>query len=217
MYPGDSQPKDWYNIISSWHLPVLVSPVHDADKNGDGMEKKKHQHVMLYFGKGANKSFEQVCKYVKKVGGCQPETVGNGPGLIRYFIHRDNPEKAQRSKGMDRDWTIEDLISFAGFEYLDAFNNFASDEAIYDKVEGLINDLQISNFAVLVSVLKQENLKSELSYLRRHSIYFDRLLNGMYQQIMRNNKKLDDQTIQLTHVEDNGTPGGSVSCSDKGK
>ena len=81
MYPGDSQPDDWFNIISRWHLPALVSPVHDADLNGDGMEKKKHQHVILYFGKGANKSFEQVSKFVHQVGGCQPVTVSNGPGL----------------------------------------------------------------------------------------------------------------------------------------
>lgn len=183
VYPGDSLPKDYLNIIDNLHIPCLISPVHDADKNGNGMEKKKHIHCMIYYGKGANKSFDQVSKVVKKLGGCQPEAVMNSAGLIRYFIHRDNPEKARRSKGMDRDWTVEDLKGFAGFEYMDAFETQASDNAIYEYIEQLILDERITNFASLIMHLRNSNLKTELNFIRRHSIYFDKLINGLYHRI----------------------------------
>lgn len=173
VYPSDSLPDNYLNIIDNWHIPTLLSPVHDSDKNGNGMEKKKHIHVFMYFGKGANKSFSQIMTFVKKLGGCQPEVVANSVGLIRYFVHKDNPEKAQ--------YHIEDLKSFAGFEYLDAFETNFDDELRYDFIESFIKDNDIHNIFVLVNMLKSQNLKNELNFLRRHTIYFDKYLNGLYQ------------------------------------
>lgn len=173
VYPDDSLPENYLTIIDNWHVPVLLSPVHDMDKNGNGMEKKKHIHVFMYFGKGANKSFEQVKKYVMKLGGCQPEVVNNSVGMIRYFVHRDNPEKAQ--------YKIDDLKAFAGFEFMDAFTNNYDESLLYDFIEGFIKDNDIHNIYVLVNALKCGNLNNELNFLRKHTIYFDKYLNGLYQ------------------------------------
>lgn len=188
IYPNDSLPENYLNIIQNWHIPTLLSPIHDADISGNGMEKKKHIHVMIYFGRGANKSFCQVSKYVKKLNGCQPESVGNGPGLIRYFIHRDNPEKAQRSKGMNRDWNIYDIISFSGFEYLEAFDNANSDDIIYESIESFITNNDIHNYFILVNLMKKANMKTEVSFIRRHSIHFVKYLDGSFQNHVYNLK-----------------------------
>ena len=56
VYPDDSLPENYRSIIDSWHLPVLLSPVHDADKNADESEKKKHMHIMTCSGRIQNQS-----------------------------------------------------------------------------------------------------------------------------------------------------------------
>lgn len=173
VYPDDSLPDDYLNIIQNWHVPTLLSPIHDKDKNGNGMEKKKHIHVFMYFGKGANKSFNQVMKFVKKLNGCQCEVVNNAPGLIRYFVHKDNPEKAK--------YSINDLVSLSGFEYLEAFENNYQQELIYDFVEDFITDNDIHNIVVLIRSLKKANLKNEVQFVRTHTIYFSKFLDGCYQ------------------------------------
>ena len=173
IYPGDSLPDNYLNRIQNMHIPTLLSPVHDKDLNGNGMEKKKHIHVMMYFGKGANKSFNQVKKFVELLGGCQPEVVNNAPGLIRYFIHKDNPEKFQ--------YSINDLMAFSGFEYLEAFENNYQDSLIYDFIEDFIEDNSINNIVVLIRLLKKQNLRNELNFVRSHTIYFGKYLDGQYQ------------------------------------
>ncbi len=58
-YPEDSLPEDYASILSDeLHLCWCESPVHDADLNGDGSEKKKHIHFIVSFE--GNKSFEQI-------------------------------------------------------------------------------------------------------------------------------------------------------------
>lgn len=52
VYP-DSAPDDWMEIVSSYHVPAFISPIHDSDLNPVGNEHKKdHFHVMfMYEGK----------------------------------------------------------------------------------------------------------------------------------------------------------------------
>lgn len=161
IYP-ESMPKDYLQIIGSWCIPILLSPVHDSDVNGNGMEKKEHIHVLMYFGKGANKSYSQVMKFVEKLHGCPCEVVHNSVGLIRYFVHKDNPEKHQ--------YSIDDMRSFFGFEYLSAFqNNLIDEDRFFNFIEEFCEDNRIYNYYQLTLLLKRDNLLSELNFLRQHS------------------------------------------------
>lgn len=92
-YPGDSLPDDYARILDNQNLCWAESPIHDADKNGDDTEKKKHIHFILTFQ--GKKSFEQVQAYIEPLNTPIPKPVANVRGLVRYFIHLDNPEKAQ--------------------------------------------------------------------------------------------------------------------------
>ena len=38
FYPGDSAPVNYLDIINSFMLPVLLSPLHDPDKNNEVMD-----------------------------------------------------------------------------------------------------------------------------------------------------------------------------------
>lgn len=178
IYPDDSLPENYLSIIDQWHIPVLLSPVHDSDVNGNGMEKKKHIHVMIYFGSGKNKSYPQVMKYVEKLNGCPAEVVHNTVGMIRYFVHRDNPEKHQ--------YKIEDLKSFCCFQYLEAFENNATDENKYfNFIEEFCEDNQIYNYYQLTLKLKDCNLINELNFLRRHSTHIRFYLTDKFQVLKR--------------------------------
>lgn len=181
IYPDRSLPKDYLSIIGSWCIPTLLSPVHDADVNGNGMEKIKHIHVMIYFGKGANKSYTQVMKFVEKLNGCPCEVVHNSVGLIRYFIHKDNPEKAQ--------YSIDDMKSFFGFQYKEAFDNTIADEDImYNFIEDFIEEHFVYNYYQLTKALKKHNMINELNFLRRHSIHIRSYLTDKYQILKRLDK-----------------------------
>lgn len=179
IYP-DSWPENYLNIIDNWHIPVLISPLHDSDVNGNGMEKKPHIHVMIHFGARANKSYQQVMKYVEKLHGCPCEVVHNSVGMIRYFIHRDNPEKAQ--------YKLEDLKAFCGFEYLEAFETSTDENMLFAKLEDLIDTYSIFNYYQLVLNLKDLEMIQELNFLRRHSTHIRFLLTDKYQILKRANK-----------------------------
>ena len=172
VYPGDSLPDNYLNIIQNWHIPTLLSPIHDKDLNGDLTEKKKHIHIILYFGVGANKSYSQVLEYSKQLNGTIPQIVNNSRALIRYFIHLDNPEKHQYKK--------QDLITISGFDIGDAFSSFDDENKLYDSIEKIIKDNLIFNYASLTYFLSENGYSYELQFLRKHTMHFNALLNGRY-------------------------------------
>lgn len=177
FYPGDSAPNDYLNILQNLHIPCLLSPMHDKDKNGNGFEKKKHQHLMIYYGLGQKKSYDQVLKIANLLGVNECDYVDNRNALVRYFIHADNPEKYQYSK--------DDLISLNGFEWLSAFNGLDDEDMLYSNIEEVIFNTNIINYAQLIKYLKNNNFKYELMFIRKHTIHFVALLNGMYQDSLK--------------------------------
>lgn len=73
--------------------------------------KKPHWHVIVAFE--GKKSYSQVNEICSEVCTGYPKPVDSATGLIRYFVHRDNPEKAQYSES-DCRW-------FGGFDPENAF------------------------------------------------------------------------------------------------
>lgn len=92
-YP-DSVPADWELILTErFNLKWARSPLHDSDLNADDTQKKPHWHVVLVFD--GKKSYNQVKEISDTINATIPQKVHNLQGLMRYFIHLDNPEKAQ--------------------------------------------------------------------------------------------------------------------------
>jgi len=69
-------------------------------------EKKAHWHILLTFT--GKKSYEQVLEITKKLNATIPMPCKNVKGLIRYFIHLDNPEKKQ--------YSASDIVGHGGFD-----------------------------------------------------------------------------------------------------
>lgn len=105
IYP-ESAPSNWEDIIDSWHVQVAVSPIHDIDVNPDGECKKPHWHCVITF-EGVQ-SYDAVKELIAPLNGTIPQVCKGKRGMIRYFVHLDNPEKAQYDKG--------DIKVFGGFD-----------------------------------------------------------------------------------------------------
>ncbi|MFT9225004.1 replication protein [Liquorilactobacillus satsumensis] len=90
VYP-ESAPKNWREILDETHLRWVESPLHDKDTNPDGEPKKAHWHILLSFDGPVTAS--AVSKVIAPLNGPIPQKVASGRGIVRYFIHMDNPEK----------------------------------------------------------------------------------------------------------------------------
>lgn len=138
VYP-DSAPEDWIRILNNQHLCFGVSPLHNLDKNGDDTEKKEHWHIHLKFN--GVQSYEQVKEISDSVNGTVPQRVKSPVGLIRYFVHMDNPEKEK--------YNIDDIQSFGGFDrYIDeAFKLGITDvNMILSDIQDWITENQICEY-----------------------------------------------------------------------
>ena len=205
IYPGDSAPTNYLDIIHSFLLPVLVSPLHNPDKENEIMDpetgeffetKKKHQHVMLYFS--SLKSRQQVEEYTSKLNGTRPFIVHSAEGMIRYFIHWNNPEKEQfyNKEKEEKTVAIGKLLSFQGFEYLSAFSTYTDEDKIYSFIEDLITKEKIANMIDLLLYLKDHKQKYELKFVRTHTMYIRSLLDGMYHKLTNQVKKNTEAEIE---------------------
>lgn len=106
IYPGDSAPGNYAEILDNMHLQWAESPLHDKDLNGDGQPKKAHKHIALFFD--GKKSIEQVNEISKAINGTICQRVHNAQSMVRYFAHLDNPEKAQ--------YNINEVIAHGGLD-----------------------------------------------------------------------------------------------------
>ena len=92
LYPESVQ-ENWREILDGHHVPWACSPLHDRDVNATGEPKKPHWHILLSFG--GKKAYKQIWSVSEGINGTRPQVCHDQKGLIRYFTHRDNPEKAQ--------------------------------------------------------------------------------------------------------------------------
>lgn len=105
----DSAPENWHELLDEEHIEWIESPWHDKDVNADGTPKKKHKHILLIF-KG-KKSYEQIKVITDKLKQPIPQRCHDAKGLVRYFTHQDNPEKAQ--------YNVADIVGHGGADVSD--------------------------------------------------------------------------------------------------
>lgn len=200
IYPGDSAPDNYIEIIRSWHIPAAVSPVHEAEAPDDPLSKesgqfKKHVHVVIYFGTGQKKSESQIQELSSSLGGTKIFPVQSRNGIIRYLIHYDEPDTKQHKDLHDgHEWTEDDIILLSGFDVADAFGSFIKDQEYYDFIEEKIFEHKIVNAADLILFFNEYSLLSEKRFFRTHTYYFDRVMDGMYRRLKK--KKAAEKSVE---------------------
>lgn len=142
VYP-DSAPDNWREILRDELVPGFVSPLHNADVNADGEQKKPHWHVLLTFR--GNKSFEQVKEITDALNATIPQVCKDVRAYARYLCHLDNPEKAQ--------YEVTDVECLGGADYLDKIKSAVdTDTAVSEMMDwcieqGCFSFFRLSNYA----------------------------------------------------------------------
>jgi hypothetical protein len=162
VYP-ESAPANWIEILNSFNIQYVISPLHDSDKNGAEEEKKAHFHVLLLLG--GVKSFEQVQELIKPLNCPIPQRVHSTKSLVRYFLHLDHPDKHQYKK--------EDLVSYGGVDVADLIRPSSSERyALIADMINFIDDNGMTEFSDIVNYARKNEKETWFPLLCDSASYF---------------------------------------------
>lgn len=168
VYPGESLPENWKEIIGELMVPYAISPLHDKDVNANGEPKKAHRHLLLSFH--SVKSYNQVEEITKRLGAPAPQPCRDTRGMVRYFLHLDNPEKAPYKR--------EDIEFGCGFDLENALKATATEEEeILDEMCDFIETQWITEFCDFNSFVRKEK-KEWRTVLRKNCFYISQIIKS---------------------------------------
>lgn len=176
LYP-ESAPEDWQEYIEQLCVPCAVSPLHDKDINPTGEPKKPHYHVLLTFA--GMKSEQQVARMIEPLNCTRPMICNSTRGSIRYFMHLDNPEKAQYKR--------EDIQCFGGFDLGAALEMSISEmDHVIDDLIDFIEDNNIYEFCDFVRLVKLSGNKAWREVItRKCTVFFSSYLRSRTYKYIR--------------------------------
>lgn len=179
IYP-ESAPNNWEDLINEHHIKWAHSPVHDKDvydkdvyeeeqcvntikkvKHKKGEKKKAHIHcVAMFEGK---KSKTQIEEILKDVNASLPIVCNSVVGMVRYFVHLDNTEKAQ--------YKIEDIKSFCNFDIRTPFEDDELYTKNFNELVDIIVEHSIDNVIDLRLFLKATDKNNLMSFMDNKAMY----------------------------------------------
>lgn len=165
VYP-ESVRNDWKDYIQSLGIQCAISPLHNKDINTNGEIKKPHFHVLVCFNGPTtyNKVKTLICDYI---GATIPQRVLSCKGMIRYFTHKDNPEKTQ--------YEDADIITLNGLD-LKTFSDLTVSQILFIKKEIVkyINENKIYSYDYLVDLYAYDtSMNDYFQVLSNNTIFFN--------------------------------------------
>lgn len=148
VYP-ESAPKDWLDILGNLKIEVLVSPLHDKDKNPTGEEKKAHYHVIIIFP--SVKTEEQAKEVFETFGGVGAERVASIRGYARYLCHLDNPEK--------HIYDTKQVLSFGGADYFSLITLVTDKYVTLAEILDFCDDNDVMYYSQLIRWCRQNKFE----------------------------------------------------------
>ncbi len=173
LYP-ESAPTDWRDKLASMGVAYAISPLHDKDINGDGSQKKPHYHIILVFDNV--KSYKQVEEITKSLNATVPQECKSLKGSLRYFTHKDNPEKYQYNDddvvavridynnlvksltSSDRHTILKEMISYIKDNNVTEFIDF-TDYCMNEHFDDWFSVLADTNTLLIKEVIKSNHFK----------------------------------------------------------
>jgi hypothetical protein len=181
LYP-DSLPENYLDILNESHIKWALSPLHNKDLNADGEHKKDHRHLILVYD--TVKSFEQVKELTDKLHGTVPQKLNSLVGAVRYFTHKDNPEKAPYDE--------KDILCGNGFELEEILKKTTTEKkAIVKEIYEFIKNNDIIEFHELTDYAYEHNADWFDVLMEGHTMVFNAVIKSR-----RHSEKL-----QLERVE----------------
>lgn len=187
VYPGESLPDNWQELLGELMIPWAISPLHDKDINEDGTPKKAHRHLLLSFH--VVKSYSQVKEITDKLNAPAPQPCKDTRGMVRYFLHLDNPKKAQYSR--------EDIICGGGFDLENALRATTTEEEdILDEMCDFIEAHWVTEFCVFNSYVRKER-KEWRTILRKNCFYLSQIIKS--QRCYKEQQNAREQNVKRTN------------------
>lgn len=166
----DSCAKDWEDYLISTGVPFTYA-YHDKDITEIGETKKPHYHVLMCFD--GPTTYNTMLDHGKRVGAANDvvQPVGSVRGIVRYFCHKDNPDKYQYS---------EDIVQCRnGFDPTDYFNLTVSQQKSLKKaVTAFIRDNEITEYAELVDILMDSDEMDMYDIATQNTFYFTQYIKS---------------------------------------
>lgn len=186
-YP-ESLPNNWQEILRQTGLSIAISPLHDKDIEETTDEvKKAHYHILLCYG--GPTTFKCVKRIADALNAPIPQNINSPRGAYRYMTHKDHADKFQYNEA--------DIQFLNGFNPLDYMTLTTSEEdAIYLKIEKYIDQKGIYELWDLVGFLTDDGFSDYLSFVRRHTIYFNSLLKSRF-NIWKKERELIKQELAM--------------------
>lgn len=170
VYP-ESAPENWREILDETRMRWIESPLHDRDINPDGTPKKTHWHVML--SADGPITLKAINKIIEPLNTPAPQKVGSGRGMIRYFIHLDNPEKAQYSK--------DELVGHCGADVDSYFElTKTSKMAVMKDIVTFIYDNEIDNYADFLMICINHSDDWFDIAINYNTLAINKMIDGMW-------------------------------------
>lgn len=172
VYP-ESVPNNWRELLDSYHIPWVESPLHDKDVDPDGTIKKPHWHVILMFN--GKKSYEQIKEITDRLNAPVPQKTANPKGLVRYLIHMDNPEKYQYNR--------EGIICHGGADIDQYFEMSSSsrERVLWDIMQFIRNE-EITSYSAFIGYCQDTDNREWFSIATRYyTLAIRTLIDSVYQ------------------------------------
>lgn len=178
----DSCAKDWEEYLISTGVPFSYA-YHDKDMTEIGEPKKPHTHVLICFD--GPTTYNTMQDHAKRVGAANDvvQPVGSVRGIVRYFCHKDNPDKYQYA---------EDIIQCRnGFDPKDYFNLTVSQaKAFKRKVTNFIRDNEIEEYAELIDILMDSEEDDMYDIASQNTFFFTQYIKS--RRNSKNKRKEED-------------------------
>ena len=150
----DSCNPEWEQIMIESHVQFAYA-YHDKDKLPNGETKKPHYHVIEYY-EGPT-TYNVALELANRVGCANGiiQPVSSVRGMVRYFTHKDNPDKYQYN---------DDIVQVRNGFDIDSFIELtATQKKEYKKViQRIIGEKDIEEYCDLMDFLLYE---TDIDYL----------------------------------------------------
>ena len=175
LYP-ESAPENWRDLLQQTGIQAAISPLHDKDVNPDGEVKKSHYHVIITYN---NTTTYNAVKDLTDSLNCPiPQPLEQVRGYYRYLTHKDNPEKYQYDE--------KDITTINGFDILDYVELTTTEiNKIKIEIQQIIRDNQILEYADLMDLLLDNDMKNYWDVASNHTYFFDKYIASCRNKIKK--------------------------------
>ncbi|MBT9065367.1 hypothetical protein BTJ08_09270 [Lactobacillus delbrueckii subsp. bulgaricus] len=184
VYP-ESAPEDWKDRLDALHL-VWACILHDKDVNPTGEVKKAHYHVLMLFD--GLKSYDQIKAITDQLSAPIPQRVASVRGMVRYFIHLDNPEKHQYDRS--------EIEQHGGIDIEPYFElSISQRNVLLKEMASFIIDNQVDSFADFVQYCITEAPSEDWFDVaaNKSTLFLNKLIDSVYHKVSRRQSDFGNQ------------------------